>query len=876
GEVMDTGGLDAGYWVRNLRQPVLFAPAVEALARSGAGVFIEASPHPVLLAGVEDVLEECGGTADAPAPVALGTLRRDEGGIDRYLTSVAEAYALGVPVDSARVFAGAPCRQVALPTYAFQRRRYWLDPADHGRGPAGAGPAVTETPAVSDFWRAVEEGDVDSLAAELDLAAGVDRSSLAEVMPSLSAWRRLRRESSLVESRCYREAWIRLADGPADLSGTWLVVTPQPDAVTGVDEALVAACDHALRSRGAQPVRVVLDPVEPGPERAEWSRRLLDAADGPVCGVVSLLGLDERPHPQVTHVSLGLTSTVTLLQALDETEAEGPLWTLTRGAVAVGEADGAPSASPAQMWALGRVAALEHPALWGGLIDLPETADDGAWGQATAVLADRDEDQVAVRGDGTWGRRVERTRPHAARHGGNTWQPGGTALVTGGTDPFGARVARWLVDEGARHLLLVSAEGLGAPGAEALRTELTGRGATVTVAACDVADRQALAELVAEAEQRGPAIHTVVHTSTELELGGLAGADTGHLDANGRTKVLGARNLDEIFRDVPLEAFVMFSSVSAFWGSRDHAAYAAANASLDALACQRRERGLAATSVAWAVWDFSDERTEGVDREEAEQAADVLDSLERQGLPALQPASALTVLRYVVDQDDACLAVADVVWERFAPVFTSMRRSAFFDHLPEARRVMEAASAEVQPDAETADALRERLAGLTESARRQALLGLVGTHVAAVLGQDPSSVLDHVRSFRDLGFDSLTGVQFRGRLGAATGLKLPATLVFDHPNAGALVERLLVELFAEEEVDLVVVQRELDRFGEVISRAAGAGLRDRVVTSRLQEMLDLWKGGNAAGNDERSAAEQLKEASDDEMFAFIRDQLGKS
>ncbi|WP_225798268.1 type I polyketide synthase [Streptomyces aculeolatus] len=871
GEVTDTATLDAGYWVRNLREPVRFAPVIEALAQADTRVFIEVSPHPVLLAGVEDTVETCGGMADDAVPAVVDTLRRDEGGAARFLISVARAHAIGLPVDWACVFAGAPRQQVELPTYAFQHKRYWLEPVDY-RGSLGA-QAVAEDTAAGDFWRAVEEGDLDSLAAELHAAADVDRSSLAEVMPSLSAWRRLRREGSLLESRCYRETWVRLADRRANVTGTWLVVTPPVDASTGVDDAQVAACERALRLSGARVVRLEWDTARP-PERTDWGQRLVAAAEGSVAGVVSMLGFDERPHPQVAHVSLGLVSTMVLVQALADADVDGPVWSLTHGAVTTGEEDPPPSAAQAQLWALGRVAALEYPRLWGGLIDLPEAMNDAAWEKATALLADPGEDQLAMRGDGVWGRRVERARPGVSRPGRDRWSPRGTVLVTGGTDPFGARVARWLVDEGARDLLLVSAEGLEAPGAVALQAALTDGGATVTVASCDVADRQALADLIAETERRGPEIRTVIHTATELELGELDGIGVEDIDANGRAKVPGAWNLDDIFGDSQLDAFVLFSSVSAFWGSRDHAAYAVANASLDALALRRRARGLAGTSVAWAVWDFfRDENAR--DEGDAARVAGTIESLKRQGLPALEPTTALTVLGHVIDCDDACLAVAEVDWDRFVPAFTSVRRSAFLDHLPEARRVMEAAAGE-EPDAGTAAALRDRLVGLSETARRQALLDLVNTNVAAVLSHDASSTPDEGRSFRDLGFNSLTGMELRTRLSAATGLKLPATLVFDHPNASALVERLLGELFAEEAVDLTVVQRELDRFGTVISRAAEAGVRDREVASRLQELLDVWKGGHVAVDDGKSAAEQLEEASDEEMFAFIRDQLGKS
>ncbi|WP_345598344.1 SDR family NAD(P)-dependent oxidoreductase, partial [Streptomyces marokkonensis] len=194
---------------------------------------------------------------------------------------------------------------------------------------------------------------------------------------------------------------------------------------------------------------------------------------------------------------------------------------VTRGAVSVGRSDGAVDAVQAQVWGLGRVAALEHPGRWGGLIDLPETLDERAVSRVCAALAgtgtvtgtgSAGEDQLAVRASGVYGRRLERA-PGGGRAGSGGWSPRGTVLVTGGTGALGAHVARWAAGHGAERLVLTSRRGLGAPGAVELVAELEALGAAVEVAACDVSDREALAGLVEGLRQAGTPVRSVVHTA---------------------------------------------------------------------------------------------------------------------------------------------------------------------------------------------------------------------------------------------------------------------------------------------------------------------------------------------------------------------------
>ncbi|MGW3994733.1 type I polyketide synthase [Amycolatopsis sp. NPDC004772] len=700
GEWLDGTALDAEYWYTNLRSTVRLDIAVEQLKSAGFGTFVEVSPHPVLVPAIGDDV------------TTLGSLRRGDGGLDRFALSVGEAHVNGVKVDWTPYFADAA--RVDLPTYAFQHRHYWLKPGTPAEVVADPG-----------FWEAVESG---SLAETL----GVDPDvPLSEVLPALSDWRRTARDKSTVDSWRYDVRWRPAAEPMGALSGRWLAV-----AAPGQETSIVDTLDcEVLLATG---------------DRESLAARLREA--GPVTGVVSLLGFDERPHPEFPELPSGVAGTLVLAQALGDAGIDAPLWLLTSGAV---DTD-SPSPAQAQIWGLGRVIGLEHPNRWGGLIDLPAAPDVRAGERLAAILATPgDEDQFAVRPSGVLIRRLVRAAPPRTAPG--TWSLTGTVLVTGGTGALGPRIARWLRGVGAEHVILASRHGSQAdpePG--------------VTFATCDVTDR-AQVEALAEAHD----IRAVIHAAALIELASIDATDVAAFAAVAKAKVQGAEVLDAVF-DRDLDAFVLFSSIAGVWGSGDHAAYAAANAHLDALAQRRRARGLRATSLAWGVWNAPNPAKANQDFDASR--------LLRQGLPFLDPDLAFAGLRQVLADDDTFLAVADVDWARFAPVFTALRPRPLLDELPEVRRALTVEKPQVKTG---------WLTGVAPADRARAVLGLVRATAAAVLGHDSPDAVAPGVALRELGFDSLTAVELRNRLAAETGRSLPATLAFDHPTAERITEFLL-------------------------------------------------------------------------------------
>ena len=291
------------------------------------------------------------------------------------------------------------------------------------------------------------------------------------------------------------------------------------------------------------------------------------------------------------------------------------------------------------MWGLGRVAALEHPDRWGGLVDLPLVLDDAAAGRLCAALAGGGEDQVAVRPAGVLGRRV--TRARRAAGAARRWAPGGSVLVTGGTGAIGGQVARWAAGRGAARVVLASRSGPAGGGVAGLAAVLAAGGAGVEVVAGDVAERGQVAGLLARVAAGGPPLTAVFHTAGVGEATPIADVTLPGLAAVLAAKAGGAGALDELTAGAGLDAFVVFSSISATWGSGMQPGYAAANAYLDALAEQRRARGDAATSVAWGVWA-------GAGMGGGESGA----QLQRRGLRAMDPDLAISALGHALDHDE--------------------------------------------------------------------------------------------------------------------------------------------------------------------------------------------------------------------------------
>ncbi|WP_068187165.1 type I polyketide synthase [Mycobacterium sp. UM_CSW] len=366
----------------------------------------------------------------------------------------------------------------------------------------------------------------------------------------------------------------------------------------------------------------------------------------------------------------------------------------------------------------------------------------------------------------------------------------GTVLITGATGMAGSALARHVVTRhGARNLVLMSRRGLDAPGAAELMTELSAAGAQVQVVACDAADREAVAKVLADIPVQRP-LSGVIHAAGVLDDAVISSLTPERIDAVLRAKVDAAWNLHELTRDLDVSAFVLFSSMAGLAGASGQANYAAANSFLDGLAVHRRNLGLPAVSLAWGLWDQASAMTGALG------AADRA-RFGRDGIVAMSSDEALELMDTALIVDEPFMLPAHIDLAALRVKFDNGTLPPMFVDLinaPSRRQVDDSLAA-----AKSKSALLQRLEGLPEDEQQAVVLDLVRSNIATVLGNSSPESIDPDRAFQELGFDSLTAVEMRNRLKSATGLGLSPTLIFDYPNSAALAGYIYRELVGTAE-----------------------------------------------------------------------------
>ncbi|GCD95691.1 polyketide synthase [Embleya hyalina] len=587
--------------------------------------------------------------------------------------------------------------------------------------------------------------------------------------------------------------WAPVTATADDAPTRWALLTEVPDRVG------LSAAPHTA---GAE-VRVHRD-------QEALSAAVAAGARVPDAVVVPIPAGDDGPEATTRAV---LATVQAFLR--DDRLADSRLVLLTRTAIAV-HAGEIPDPALAPLWGLVGSAAAEHP----GRLLLLDTGtgtststDTGTNPDITAPLSVEllrtalavGEPRLVVR-DGTLraprlGRAATTPAPEHT-----PLDPNGTVLITGGTGTLGGLVTRHLVSRhGIRHLALLSRRGPTTPGAEELVAELRESGAHVTVAACDAADRDALAAVLAAIPPEHP-LTAVVHAAAAVDDTVVDALTPERLAAVFRPKVDAAVHLDELTRDAPLAAFVLYSSAAGVLGTAGQANYAAANTFLDALAARRRAHGLPATSLAWGPWAQPSELTRRVKSADRERMVDA-------GIQALSTAEGMAVVDAALRTDTALFVPLRIDLDAFARRLAGTAPPPLYRGLIRAplRRAVGAGAG----TGDGAD-LAARLAAEPPAERTRILLDLVRTQAAAVLGHADGDAVGPGRPFRELGFDSLNAVDLRNRLAAGTGLRLPVGLIYDHPTPGAVARHLRTRLTGDtdEPAPVVAARRRAEPIGE--------------------------------------------------------------
>jgi acyl transferase domain-containing protein len=731
GQLMAGQELEAAYWGRNLREPVRFSSAIQCILTQGTSTFVEVGPHPALTVSIEQNMQYRQQTG-----LALPSLRRTENERTTLLSSLGALYSRGYkPNWQAVLPRGARC--VALPTYPWQRQRYWVKSA------------VSTAEQPSWYGWLYEIQWVLQPPAETRLA---DTNS----EPRVEA----------------RDSWLILADK------------------RGVGQALA----RLLEARGHHCVLLTANQQEANniASYRDWFAQHILATNAVWRGVVHLWGLDGTPEEDAMLMQLdqmqntSYASILALTQVL--LQCSGPAstkcWLVTQGVHVVETTRTPPAVAQAPLWGLGRVLALEQPATWGGLIDLdPASSVEDAAAQLMDELSTVDgEDQVAWRSKQRFVARVQQSAGEQKAARSLALQPDGYYLITGGLGTLGLRVARWLIEGGARHILLLNRRGTeGITQGSWQQQELTNlrqSGAQVEVLAVDVGEEEHMTDLFKRFHEGKSRLRGIIHLAGVAHLQPVEQIEQEDLAAVLRSKVRGGWLLHSLSANLSLDFCVFFSSVASIWGSRNSASYAAANAFLDALAHYRNVLGLPACVLNWGPWATEEG---GMATQEAQRW------FARMGMVSLAPEAALAILDYALVSNRTQQIVAHVKWDEFLPVYSARRRRPLFEAL---------ATTGAQGTSTNTQEQRKRLEAAAENDRHRLLLEFLQAEVQQVLGRPETQPLGMRQGFFEAGMDSLMAVELQRRLQKSLGGNLPATLAFDYPTVEALADYLAREVLA--------------------------------------------------------------------------------
>ncbi|WP_327709283.1 type I polyketide synthase [Streptomyces sp. NBC_00464] len=750
GQPLDRATLaDPSYWARHARLPVRFHEGLLALVGSGVGALIETGPGRTLLGLTARTLSD----QDTDPVLRLPSLRRNSPENAQILDSLGHLFTWGAPVDLTALHTPDTPRHVPLPTYAFQRRRLSFP-----------------------------------LAPQTAVAAPGSTPNTPDLTPDLHG-----------DTLRYTVTWQQ-APAPAP-GGTPAGRTLLLADSGGVAEDLAA---H-LTARGGEVVTARLTTADdPGhgpltvPADDPARLRALLAEHAPLDRVVHLASLDVPPGDTVTAGDLaharvtGPEAAVHLLRALADGAATGPdgpprLWLVTRGAQAAREKDDTTGLAGGMLVGLGKVAALEQSALWGGSIDL-DPDGDGTADLADELVHSGEEDEIALRAGE---RLVPRLVPQpptgtAPDTGPAPLRPDASYLITGGLGGLGLTLAGWLADRGARHIVLTGRSGLpprdqwdaltvtgpsDAPGPEdpvagrirAVR-DLEHRGVRVTVARADVTDEAAMREILTAAAAEGRPVRGVVHAAGLAGAQNIDEADPAELHAVLRPKVEGAWTLHRLLAGSEPDFFVLMSSIASVWGSAHLAAYAAANRFLDGLAAHRRATGRPALSISWGPWNIAS----GLGGD------DLLARLEALGLRALDAATGLEQLGGLMGSGHAHAVVSGADWDTLKPLLESRRARPLLAGI----RAAEPGGTAAGPSP-----LLSRVLTAPADRHEDLLDSYVRDTLADQLGVSRTEITDAI-DLLDMGLDSLGVTQLITRYRKDLALRLEPRPFFEIPAVG--------------------------------------------------------------------------------------------
>ncbi|NEQ49336.1 MAG: type I polyketide synthase [Leptolyngbya sp. SIO3F4] len=776
GQVITDAMANADYWCRQILQPVRFDQAMVNLMSQGYQGLLEIGAKPVLLS----MGRQCVSASEANKTAWLPSLRPEQPDKQTLLYSLGELYVRGAKIDWQGVDP-IPVQRVPLPTYPFERQRYWLDSA-----PKPAPLPISQQSAVLSL---LANGKITQLTTTLQsqLALPPDESKvLPKVLEALVQQHRQQAAVMAPSESLYAVEWQKqslptVVSSEVEAVNSWVILTDQQ----GIGQQLA----QQLQEQGA-----IVAVVYPGDEYRQlgpltWevnpindATTVLQAIAQKLPGPRRVLHLwaldmptDIRHSERESICQQGCGSLLRWVQAITKyQENNWQLWLITQGATPA--AATLTNLAATTLWGMGQVIALEHPDLMGGLIDLPPqpTTSD-----LERLLADiqftSGEDRIAYRYGQRYVARLTTCHPQMMSHTPPITSMG-TYWITGGLGALGLKLAGWLVSQGARHLVL---SGRRVPTMEAATTihQLRQHGATVISLTADVTNESDLKQVLEVIRTTLPPLRGVIHAAGTVSYETLNSLTWEKFSTVLQPKVIGVWLLHNLTEAMDLDYFIVFSSIASVWGSAGQAHYAAANAFLDGLAHYRQQQNQPGLSVNWGPWDGG-----GMTTPEAQA------KLMEMGIMPLVPDQALANLAQLLQQSKPQMTVANVQWSRFRAVYELRRSAPLLDQMP----LMALDDSTTVPETSASPVLRQRLEEILPlAARREQLVAALQTEVGQVLGLSTDRVADVNSGFFDMGMDSLMAIDLKNRLEGTLGVNLPGTLIFECPTIIHLADHLI-------------------------------------------------------------------------------------
>ena len=816
GQLADETITTPQYWLDHVSQAVQFAKSMETLAQQGYKVFVETGSQPVLLGMGRYVIDPPQPSQLQGESVSVGeflwlpSLRRNKSDWQQILSSLSQLYIKGAKIDWAGFAKDYTYKTVALPTYPFQRQHYWVKATQNGmRSPQ------------TDFVKLLGDDPqklVQQIAAS-DRLSAEEVKTLPKLLQILGEFQQ--QASTSVSEWLYEVEWRSkpLPSAKPQLDKTLLIFSDR----TGVGQSLaqLQQQDKCITVYAGDAYQANNDGSWTiNPNRPEDFKQLLQEIPVSNFDVLHLWSLDIPTAAELNgdrlaaSQMLGCGSTLYLLQALSQLGSSAKLWLVTKEAVSIDNSD-LSGVGQAPLWGLGKVISLEHPELWGGIIDLGADIASESVEQILTEIAAGEEDRVALREK----RYVARLANSEFASEQVSIQSDATYLITGGLGALGLKVAQWLGSQGAKNIVLTSRSGASPEKAETL-AQIESTGANLVVAQADVSSEEEV-KLLLESIQSLPPLKGIFHAAGILDDGMLLDRDWSSFERVMAAKVKGAWILHSLTSGLPLDYFVLFSGAASLLGSFSQGNYAAANSFLDALAHHRQGQQLPGLSINWGPWSQSGMAANLASRDRHR--------IEARGIKSIPPELGMEALGRLLGQDVAQAAVLPIEWSKFLQQFPEENIPPFLESFTGGK----------QQSSKEKESFLQQLSTTAVNGRQQLLVDRIRGQIARIMGLEATDIGTKV-GFTDLGMDSLMAVELRNYLQNILERSIPASLVFDYPNVEALAEHFIKDFEKPddepspslEEEPPAIAQSNLEDIDDISEEEAEAMLLGRLDSMR--------------------------------------------